>query len=208
MKKRQRRKHEKDLRHDQFAPNVAAGLTFGTLDGISKREALEAHPVKRVDASQAVAHMTDADQRMFRRDGRAMFAPFVARNSTDAVWTDGVTGRPQMDYSATFTKEGLDLLKEGRQCLRCGEPHPEKPFPVSCDFCGYAMKDRQVMDIAMEFEGERHLGPSRPIAEYLEEIELRKEKRRFIKRVREGGMGRIPKSWLRDATLGEGTDGS
>ena len=200
MNKRQRKSRAKDLRHDQFAPNVAKGLTLGTLEGVSQREALEQHPVKRMDASQVVSHLGTADERMMKRDGRAMFAPFVARDSTDAVWNDGVTDRPQMDYSKTYTKQGMGLLKEGRQCLRCDEPHPD-PFPLACDVCGYAMKDRQILDIAMEFEGERHLGPSKPIAQYLEEIEERKEKRRFIKKVKGGGQGKIPQAFLRDATL-------
>jgi len=205
LNKRQRKRREKDLRHDQFAPNVAKGLTLGTLEGVSKYEALEKHPVKKVAGVDAVRHLNDADARMLNKDGRAMFAPFVARNSTDAVWTDGVTDRPQMDYSATYTKEGLGLLKEGRQCLRCGEPHPV-PFPLACDFCGYAMKDRQIMDIAIEFEGERHLGPSKGIGEFMAEQEERIEKRKFIRKVQSGGKGKIPQEWLRDATLMGGLD--
>ena len=67
--------------------------------------------------------------------------------------------------------------------------------------CGYPVKDRQIMDIAMEFEGERQLGPSKPIGEYLQEQEARKEKRKFAKRaIAYGGM-KIPKEWERDATL-------
>lgn len=182
------------VREDEVAPGIAAGLT----QGIPKEEALSLFPVNNLDGVDVVRHMRDADSRLARNG--LPYAPFVAANSTDAVWTDGVTDRPQMDYNKTYTPEGLRLLREGRQCLRCDEPHPE-PFPAECDICGYAMRDRQIMDIAVEFDGTKHLGPSKGIGEYLEEQQLRMEKRRFIDKVIEGGQGRIPKEWLKDATL-------
>jgi hypothetical protein len=74
-------------------------------------------------------------------------------------------------------------------------------FPRYCPVCGYSVADRQVMDMAMEFEGERHLGPSKPIAEYMEEQELRVEKRKFIRQVLDGGQGKVPKEWLTDKEL-------
>jgi hypothetical protein len=196
VNKRQRKRHEKDIRHEHFEPGIAEGLTIG----VPKKQALEMHPVKTGDASKMISHMRDADKRLNAR-GRLPYAQFVARDSVDAVWTDGVTDRPQMDYSATYTPEGMRLLREGRQCLRCQEPQPD-PFPAGCDMCGYPMKDRQIMDIAMEFEGDRHLGPAKPITEHLENLEQRTEKRKFIdKQVEKGSIGRIPKSFLRDAHL-------
>jgi hypothetical protein len=56
----------------------------------------------------------------------------------------------------------------------------------------------------MEFEGEKHIGPSLPVTEYLAEQDERIEKRKFVKRVLDGGQGKIPKQWLADATLLEG----
>jgi hypothetical protein len=200
MNKKQRARRSKAIRHDQFSKGIAEGLTIG----VPKEEALEMFPVRNSPTgAEVVQHMATADERLNTR-GRVPFAQFVARNSTDAVWDDGVTDRPQMDYSLTYTDEGLRLLREGRQCLRCQEPHPDDPFPVACDMCGYSMKARQIMDIAMEFEGNRHLGPSRPISEHLAELELRTEKRKFIDRVMDGGGGKgkkIPKAWLHDAYL-------
>jgi hypothetical protein len=95
----------------------------------------------------------------------------------------------------------MRFLREGRQCLRCDEPF-EIPFPVACPLCGYSVKERQIMDIAMEFEGDKHLGPRKGITEYMEDLELRTEKRQFIDRqVDKGSLERIPKDWLRDAHL-------
>lgn len=182
------------VREDELAPGIASGLT----QGVPKDEALSLFPVSTIDGVDVVKHMRDADSRLARNG--LPYAAFVAANSTDAIWMDGVTDRPQMDYNKTYTPEGLRLLREGRQCLRCDEPQPE-PFPVMCDLCGYAMRDRQIMDIAMEFDGHKHLGPAHPISEYLEEQQLRTEKRKFIDKVIEGGQGRIPKDWLKDATL-------
>ena len=48
------------------------------------------------------------------------------------------------------------------------------------------MKERQIMDVAMEFEGDKHLGPARPMSEYLEEQSLRHEKAKFEARIAEG----------------------
>ena len=197
MNKRQRNralKGKRLVRDDELAPGVAAGLT----QGASLEEALAAHPIQKAQGRDVVAHMREADQRLSRSGQQ--YATFVGISDKGAVWTDGVTDRVQMDVAKTYTQEGLRFLREGRQCLRCDEPQPD-PFPLSCDLCGYAMKERQIMDIAMEFEGDKHLGPSRPISEYLQEQEARMEKRRFVDKVIEGGKGKIPKEWLRDATL-------
>jgi len=43
-----------------------------------------------------------------------------------------------------------------------------------------------VLDIAMEMEGEVHIGPSKPIKEYLQEQELRHEKAKFEAKIMEG----------------------
>ena len=187
---------KRKIREEDLHPTVARGLT----QDVSAEEALEHFKPRGGSGVEVVQHMHKADRRLERARG-VPYAAFVAESNTSAVWVDGVTDRPQMDYTKTYTPEGMRLLREGRQCLRCDEPHPDDPFPVECDLCGYAMKDRQIMDIAMEFKGLKHLGPSRPISEYLEQLEERTEKRRFVDRKIEGGAGRIPREWLRDAVL-------
>lgn len=186
---------KKDIvKPEHLSPGLAAGLTTG----VPADEALKQFPVTTPKATDSVAHMKDADKRLER--GRNQFAQFVADNDDQAVWVDGVTDRPQMDYVKTYTPEGMRFLREGRQCLRCDEPQPD-PFPPTCDLCGYPMKERQIVDISLEFDGDRHVGPAKPISEYLEKLEERTEKRKFIDRVLAGGQGRIPKEWLQDKEL-------
>lgn len=192
---RKRLRGAKDISREQFDPKIASGLTFAS--EMSTKEALEEHYRPMPDGADTVKHMAHADLKLQRG---MPYAPFVASNSTDAVFSDGVTDRPQMSYDATYTPEGMRLLREGRQCLRCQEPQPV-PFPVACDLCGYSMKERQIMDIAMEFEGDKHLGPAKPISEYLQERELLKEKRKFAKKALAYGGKKIPKDWERQAVL-------
>jgi hypothetical protein len=180
---------------DSLAPIIRAGYT----EGLSAEEALELHSPRTGSGVETIRHMSQADRQLAR--GGRRFAQFVAETDTGAVWTDGVTDRPQLDYTKTYTPEGLRYLREGRQCLRCDEPL-DPAFPTLCPLCGYPVKERQIMDIAMEFEGDRHLGPRKGITEYMEVLEERTEKRRFIDRqVGKGSLERIPKDWLRDAHL-------
>jgi hypothetical protein len=82
-------------------------------------------------------------------------------------------------------KETFQAIQAGHMCLRCLEPQPEA-FPDQCDICTYPMRERQVMDIAMEFRGEAHVGPGAPIAEYLAEQEERLERLDHARRRAEG----------------------
>lgn len=195
MNRRQRNRalRSKKIRPEDLSPGLAPGLTVGA----TAEEALREHPVTHTEGVDVIRHMRTADARLSRG---VPFAQHVAESSVEAVWSDGATDRKQLDLNKTYTPEGMRLLREGRQCLRCDEPHPDA-FPVLCDLCGYPMKERQIMDIAMEFEGTKHLGPRQPITEYMQALEERTEKRKFIDKVMDGGQGRIPKAWLRDATL-------
>jgi hypothetical protein len=176
-----RPKFSKTATPDELHPALAEGLTVGA----SAEEAFaETQVSPSVPGVEVVKHMRDADKRL-ARDGRAPFAPFVAASSLEAVWHDGATERLQADVHKTYTEAGMALLREGRQCLRCDEPQPV-PFPELCDLCGYPMRDRQSMDIGMEFAGTKHLGPAAPISQYLEEQEERVEKARFEQKILEG----------------------
>lgn len=199
MNKRQRKRKLNRINTSDLAPLVAEGYTEGASAEEAFQEADHKRPIAPVNA--AVGHMKGVDGKLAR--GRGGFAGFVATNDPGAVWTDGVTDRIQYDLHKTYTDGGMRLLREGRQCLRCDEPL-DPSFPIACPVCGYAVADRQIMDIAMEFEGERHLGPSRPITEYMEEQNVRAEKRAFIRRVLDGGQGKVPKEWLKDKDLLDG----
>lgn len=195
MKLKRSKVHEGDL-----APLVAEGFTEDASLEEAFQEAEDKRPLARHGAA-GLSHMKDVDTKLERNRGG--FAGFVATTDAGATWTDGVTDRVQYDLHKTYTAGGMRLLREGRQCLRCDEPLPTS-FPLTCPVCGYAVANRQIMDIAMEFEGERHLGPSKPISEYMAQQEERMEKRRFIRRVLDGGQGRVPKDWLLDKDLLEG----
>lgn len=195
-RKRRSAKQRNKINPANLAPLIREGFT----EGASAEEAFQEHPyVKTGDARQRARVLLAADARA-QETG---FAGFVADDDEGAVWTDGVTDRVQLDIHKTYTEEGMRRVKAGYQCLRCDEPQ-EYAFPMTCSLCGYAMHDRQIMDIAMEFEGRRHIGPSKPITEYMEEQDSRVEKRKFIKKLVQGGQGKIPKEWLRDATLLDG----
>lgn len=115
------------------------------------------------------------------------------------------TGRIMRDASLRFNEETRNAIKAGNICLRCLEPQPTS-FPDTCDLCGYPMRERQILDVAMEFEGEVHLGPTKPLREFADAQSERLEKRKFIKRILDGGQGNVPKAWLHDAVLMEGLD--
>lgn len=201
--KRQRNRAIKLARHkivntDDLMPGIASGLT----QGIPKKEALDMHPVNSGSGLELVRHMRDVEN---VGDSRVPIAKFVAAEDADSVWLDEPTGRIQKNVTLTFQQDTIRAIQSGMICLRCLEPQPYA-FPEVCQSeeamgCSYPIKERQITDFAMEFEGNKHLGPARPITEYMQEQELRREKRRFIAKKIEGGAGKIPKAWLRDATL-------
>lgn len=177
-----RRRKKRLVSEGDLAPLIAEGLT----QGASEEEALQEHQPVGSSGVDLLRSMRE-EQRL--PGTRQPFGRFVASEDTNSVWVDEPTGRLQRNAVKVYTGEGLRLLREGRQCLRCDEPHPDDPFPANCDLCGYSMRDRQIMDLAMEMEGERHLGPAKPITDYLEEQSERRERREFEARRRSGGRG-------------------
>lgn len=177
---RKRKKKCKDINPDDLAPGIAAGFT----QGISKQEALEQFPV--TSTASSVSHMKE------QKDQRIPSPRFVARESERAdVVTTYPDGRTFRDSALVYPPDVLRAMRAGYICFRCQEPqssafaddHLEGCEGVSISGPTY-MKDRQIMDIAMEMEGEVHLGPSKPISEYLLEQDLRVEKRKFDQKVR------------------------
>jgi hypothetical protein len=198
--KRQRRaayktRKQKLIREDEVSPFIAKGLT----QGVPAEEALE--HFKPVGAPGIeLARNLGAEQTYVNR---VPTPRFVAAENPDALIEDPNTGRVMHDAVITVTDETFRAMQEGMICLRCLEPQAES-FPDCCDLCGYAMRDRQIIDIAMEYEGKKHIGPHKALREFLDDQEIRVEKRQFIRRVLDGGQGRIPKSWLSEATLLDG----
>jgi hypothetical protein len=174
-----RRAHR--VNRDNLAPKIAQGIT----EGASAREALEEFPVQaKVDGAEIVQTHLGGDQANL--EGTRIPRPrFVASDDTHSVWHDEPTGRLQRNAILKMDKETFQAMQAGHICLRCLEPQPEA-FPDMCDLCGYMMRERQVMDIAMEFRGEAHVGPGAPIAEYLAEQEERLERLDYERRKKEG----------------------
>lgn len=179
-KQRNRALKHKKLNLDNLAPKIAAGIT----EGASAREALAEHPVVgKHDGASLTEHMTGEQPTL---EGTRIPNPrFVARDDTHSVWHDEPTGRLQRNAVLAMDKATFQAIQSGHICLRCLEPQPEA-FPDQCDLCGYPMHERQVMDIAMEFRGDDHVGPGAPIAEYLHEQDERLEKLDKEKAKREG----------------------
>jgi ribosomal protein L37E len=164
------KRRKQKLNPDDLAPGISSGITVGA----SVKEALAEHPIKPIrPLEERLGHMRDVPN---VRGTRIPTPRFVAIPN-DAIVNMG-DGRKFKDVDRTMTLEQKRAIQSGHMCLRCGEPQPN-PFPKQCDLCGYPMADRQIMDCALEFEGERHLGPRKPMSEYLDEQELRVEKRRF-----------------------------
>lgn len=193
-------KKQKLVREDELAPGIAAGLT----QGLPAEEALRAHPVTGRPGVETIRHMTE-DKKVHGM--RVPVPHFVGKNASTGFVRESM-GRKMGDVQMQFTPEVMRAMREGSLCLRCLEPQ-SYPFEDShlpgCEGVllhgPRYMKDRQILDIAMEFEGEVHVGPSKPMQEMLDAQDERMEKRRFIDRVLQGGQGRIPKAWLTDATL-------
>lgn len=176
------RRHKLDL--DNLAPKVALGIT----EGASAKEALaelDARGVKPegIDGAELVASHLGGEQELV---GRIPRPRFVASDDTHSVWDDGVTGRVQKNAILKMDKATFDAMKHGHICLRCLEPQPEA-FPDQCDLCGYPMRERQGLDIKMEFRGETHVGPGLPIAQWEAEQEERVERAEAARRKKEGG---------------------
>lgn len=165
---------------ENLAPAIAEGMTFG----VPKAEALAESPSKE---GSVVRHMSEHES-----VGRVPLPRFVGEDRAGMV-TTFADGREFRDKTLIFQPEVMRSFQAGMICLRCLEPQSHAFADEHLPGCeGVAlvgaryMRDRQIMDYAMEFDGERHLGPSRPINEYLDELEAVAEKRAFDRKIAEG----------------------
>lgn len=161
-------KRRRHLNLDSLAPKIAEGIT----QGASADEALTQFPVQGQSGEDLIATHLGGEQ---SKIDRLPVWRAVLVDDTRSVWADtGSDGRLQRNVIEKVDVETFNALQAGNMCLRCHEPHPEA-FPEVCDFpgCGYPMRERQIMDIAMEFRGHDFIGPAQPITEYLEQQEER-----------------------------------
>lgn len=177
MSRPRKTKKSKLLRpeHLNLHPAQMAGLTVGDEEDT---------PVALKSAD--VSHMAD-DAPL--SGGRVPVARFVAESNPGEVWTDGQTDRLQMGVDKTFTRETIQAMQAGYICIRCLEPQ-EAAFPPQCDLCGYTMRERQIVDLSVEFAGEKHIGPSKALDDYLDELDAEAERKNFQRRI-DGGASRM-----------------
>lgn len=161
------------VREEDLAPKIAEGITFGA----SAEEALAEHPKQNVFTGE------DAE-RMFREEqakvGRVPVFRAVLRDDTSSVWTDG-TDRLQKNVLVTLDPESFRAIQAGHLCLRCYEPQ-DSAFPEMCSMCGYPMRERQIMDVSVEFKGSDHIGPGPAVTDWMD----RQERKAHAKKLREG----------------------
>lgn len=92
------------------------------------------------------------------------------------IYHDGNVYRRQIDV--TYDGPTLARMRMGYLCFRCMEPQ-ERPMPTACVLCGYDMAEYQARDLALEFEGEKHIGPSTSLDD---EVAAMREKRERAER--------------------------
>ena len=116
--------------------------------------------------------------------GRIPSIKFVAEDNPREFWSLG-DDRIVAGADVTITPELHRAMQTGQVCLRCKEPQ-DGEFPIQCSLCGYAMKELQPRDVVMEFDGFKHLGPTKPITEFMDEAEERYQKEKFQRKIAEG----------------------
>lgn len=200
-----RRQRKQRLDRTRLAARVAEGITESPEE---ERHAQSVHAANKTPSGVEMLRRWEAEQKSV---GRVPAPKFHAENNHTGFVRQRPDGTKLADATLNFPPEVLQAIQSGMICLRCLEPQTTPFQDLHIEGCEGVllhgeryMRDRQVIDFAMEFEGERHLGPSRPMQEFLDAQDERVEKRKFLKRVLDGGQGRIPKAWLADATLLEG----
>ena len=144
----------KKIDRRDLAPFVAAGLT-------------EDVPLERVEEELPPAPVAPTDPRLDELEyvpgTRIPLPKFLVQDIESEVWVPS-SGRVQRGARVILMPETLEAIKAGWICLRCLEPQDEA-FPFRCTSppemgCDYRISDRQLRDVALEYEGEVELGPT------------------------------------------------
>ena len=144
----------KRVKADQLAPLIAEGFT-------------EDVPLERVE-SELPASKPESDPGYLNEaetvpGTRIPLPKFFVEHDTSGIWQVH-SGRVHRGARIILLPETLEAMKAGLICLRCMEPQDE-PFPFRCTSppemgCEYRISDRQLRDIAIEYEGGQTLGPT------------------------------------------------
>lgn len=192
MSRRRKRKRD-SWRVDpaDLDPKVAAGLAQGDEEIQEQEERYrQEDETPKPEGLVLARNLADAEKII---GTRVPLPKFIAEDADTSMVLSLGDDRSFRDVRKIYDPETLRAMKSGYLCFKCHEPQAypfEDAHLDGCEGVSLAgpdyMKRRQIMDIAMEMEGEVHIGPSKPIKEYLQEQELRVEERRFEQEILEG----------------------
>jgi hypothetical protein len=170
---------------DNLAPLVAEGLSQGN-EPVPERDRV-------LSGVEAIRYMREG-----ARVNRVPVARFVGETAPSdlpvQMLTEMPDGRVFVDPVNTFQPETMDAMRAGMICMECHEPQVQ-PFEDShlpgClgveTYGPHFMRDHQGLRLATETVADRHIGPSKPMSELLEEQDERAEKARASRKLLEGG---------------------
>lgn len=172
---------------DNLAPGIAAGLT----QGVSKEEVMRdlAAQASAPSGVESIRHMNHVEH-----VGRVPLPKFVPDETPSDLVVIFPDGRAFREVEKMFQPDVIAAMRGGMICLRCLEPQAEAFGDDHLPGCeGVAMhgtrymRDRMILDLNMEMRDGKHLGPAKPMSEYLDEQAIRAERARFDAKIAEGG---------------------
>lgn len=95
-----------------------------------------------------------------------------------SVDTMRIGDREYRDYEVILSNhEDWERIRTGYVCIQCYEPH-ETPFPAACPVCGLTAQDQHDR-IPVEHAGETWIGSHQSLADELEELAEKNDRRKF-----------------------------
>lgn len=179
--RRRRQKQRRIIPDDELAPRIREGLT----QDASAAEALQEHPVSTNPSGVEIARNFAAAERAANESPRDKTIHFIARLDPETEIEEPNTGRLMIDATRVIPTEHRHQIQSGYRCIECLEPF-DVPWPDHCDVCGFEVRKRQMLRAVHEFEGNTHVGPGKPIREYLADMDARREKREFDQKIAAG----------------------
>jgi hypothetical protein len=69
-------------------------------------------------------------------------------------------GRRMAESRITLSREWIEQMWQGYRCAACLEDVRHLgPYPDRCPLCGFPIKEQQARQLALDFKGERPVGP-------------------------------------------------
>ena len=155
MSRKRSSSSRKRVKPEQLAPKIAEGYTEGV-----PPERIQQELPPRKDGPIDLRELTQPEM---VEGTRVPLPKFLVQDEASEIWVPH-SGRVQRGARVILLPETLAAMKAGWICLRCMEPQDEA-FPLECQSppemgCVYPIRERQLRDIAVEYEGETELGPT------------------------------------------------